>query len=178
MMYTKGFIFQKVSKSSQIGLYVFIILSIGATIVNNTWYLFTYILKQDMLYWPWSAYRAISHDPKRYTDPDTFNPKRFFDEDGNLNNDDVEYTFGFGKRRVYFWQLPSDLHYLPASISDILFLQTMSRALLGLWYSKSSMWLPLLILIFAIVRSGSSLPLHCKTSTFKEEGFTGQRDPS
>ncbi|KAF5322721.1 hypothetical protein D9619_000358 [Psilocybe cf. subviscida] len=41
---------------------------------------------------------AISRDKTRYKDPEAFNPDRFFDEDGNLNDDDSEYAFGFGRR--------------------------------------------------------------------------------
>lgn len=35
-----------------------------------------------------------------YKDPEAFNPERFFDKDGNLNDDDSGYTFGFGRRLV------------------------------------------------------------------------------
>lgn len=42
--------------------------------------------------------RAISRDESRYIDPEAFNPERFFDDDGNLNDDDSNYVFGFGRR--------------------------------------------------------------------------------
>ncbi|KAF5315354.1 hypothetical protein D9619_007133 [Psilocybe cf. subviscida] len=41
---------------------------------------------------------ALSRDEKRYTDPEAFNPERYFDKDGNLNDDDSNYLFGFGRR--------------------------------------------------------------------------------
>ncbi|KAF5314896.1 hypothetical protein D9619_007188 [Psilocybe cf. subviscida] len=41
---------------------------------------------------------AISRDESRYIDPEAFNPERFFDDDGNLNDDDSNYVFGFGRR--------------------------------------------------------------------------------
>ncbi|KAF5315270.1 hypothetical protein D9619_007192 [Psilocybe cf. subviscida] len=41
---------------------------------------------------------AISRDESRYQDPEAFNPDRFFDKDGNLNEDDSDYLFGFGRR--------------------------------------------------------------------------------
>ena len=62
-------------------------------------------LRRVMLWWLTRAHRAIAHDPKRYSNPDIFNPSRFLDESGKLNNDNVEYTFGFGRRWIGFCQL-------------------------------------------------------------------------
>jgi cytochrome P450 len=42
--------------------------------------------------------RAMSRDSEKYKDPEVFNPDRFFNENGDLNDDDVSYTFGFGRR--------------------------------------------------------------------------------
>ncbi|KAF5314926.1 hypothetical protein D9619_007168 [Psilocybe cf. subviscida] len=42
---------------------------------------------------------ALSRDPSVYKDPETFNPDRFFDEHGNLTDDDSDYVFGFGRRK-------------------------------------------------------------------------------
>ncbi|KAF5314830.1 hypothetical protein D9619_007202 [Psilocybe cf. subviscida] len=50
----------------------------GSMIMTNTW--------------------AISRDESRHVDPEAFNPDRFFDKDGNLNDDDSNYVFGFGRR--------------------------------------------------------------------------------
>jgi cytochrome P450 len=41
---------------------------------------------------------AISRDKDRYKDPEAFNPGRFIDESGQLNDDDSGYIFGFGRR--------------------------------------------------------------------------------
>ncbi|KAF8440478.1 cytochrome P450 [Boletus edulis BED1] len=38
------------------------------------------------------------HIPFRYPDPFTFNPNRFFDDNGNLNDDTVSFAYGFGRR--------------------------------------------------------------------------------
>jgi len=50
----------------------------GTTVVSNVW--------------------AIAHDPKKYLEPNTFNPSRFLDQNGELNDDNVDYVFGFGRR--------------------------------------------------------------------------------
>ena len=44
------------------------------------------------------VYRAMSRDPAKYKDADTFNPDRFLTETGELNDDEVTYAFGFGRR--------------------------------------------------------------------------------
>jgi hypothetical protein len=42
--------------------------------------------------------RAITRDKTRYHEPARFLPERFFNADGTLNGDTVEYIFGFGRR--------------------------------------------------------------------------------
>ena len=44
--------------------------------------------------------RAISQDEEVYSNPDTFDPQRFFNTDGSLNDDTIEYGFGYGRRYV------------------------------------------------------------------------------
>ena len=44
--------------------------------------------------------RAMTRDPEKYVNPEDFNPDRFLDENGKLNDDDVGFTFGFGRRYV------------------------------------------------------------------------------
>ncbi|KAF9522726.1 cytochrome P450 [Crepidotus variabilis] len=41
---------------------------------------------------------CMTRDPAKYDDPETFNPSRFFNPDGTLNDDDLNYGFGFGRR--------------------------------------------------------------------------------
>ncbi|KAF9522725.1 cytochrome P450 [Crepidotus variabilis] len=41
---------------------------------------------------------GMTRDTSRYDDPEAFNPSRFFDKNGSLNNDNVDYVFGFGRR--------------------------------------------------------------------------------
>ncbi|KAF8628644.1 hypothetical protein AX15_003776 [Amanita polypyramis BW_CC] len=41
---------------------------------------------------------AITRDESVYPDPESFKPERFFSSDGTLNDDTVEYAFGFGRR--------------------------------------------------------------------------------
>ncbi|KAF9525797.1 cytochrome P450 [Crepidotus variabilis] len=50
----------------------------GTTVIPNIW--------------------GITRNQSRYPDPESFNPSRFFQEDGSLNDDDVRYVFGFGRR--------------------------------------------------------------------------------
>ncbi|KAF8908850.1 cytochrome P450 [Gymnopilus junonius] len=50
----------------------------GATVLMNLW--------------------AMSHDPRKYKDPELFNPDRYIDSNGNLLPDDDMYAYGFGRR--------------------------------------------------------------------------------
>lgn len=40
----------------------------------------------------------MTHDEARYPNPFDFVPERFLDAEGDLNQDDVDYAFGFGRR--------------------------------------------------------------------------------
>uniref|UniRef100_A0A8D8Q798 Probable cytochrome P450 305a1 n=1 Tax=Cacopsylla melanoneura TaxID=428564 RepID=A0A8D8Q798_9HEMI len=42
---------------------------------------------------------SIHYNPDTWSDPDTFRPDRFLNEDGSFKNCDSLYQFGFGKRR-------------------------------------------------------------------------------
>ncbi|KAK7037757.1 cytochrome p450, partial [Paramarasmius palmivorus] len=41
---------------------------------------------------------AMTHDERVYVDPYKFNPERYFDSNGELNNDSTVLGFGFGRR--------------------------------------------------------------------------------
>jgi len=41
---------------------------------------------------------SMSRDPRRYPEPEAFRPERFLTKDGELNGDDVRFTFGWGRR--------------------------------------------------------------------------------
>ena len=47
----------------------------------------------------WRQYdRAMSHEEETYPNPEMFIPGRFLRGDGTLNEDNVSYIFGFGRR--------------------------------------------------------------------------------
>ncbi|KAA1476669.1 cytochrome P450 [Dentipellis sp. KUC8613] len=41
---------------------------------------------------------AMTRDTTEYPDPESYRPERFLRPDGTLNNDDMRYVFGFGRR--------------------------------------------------------------------------------
>ncbi len=43
----------------------------------------------------------MNHDEDVYPEPFAFKPERFFDENGNLNQNDRILSYGFGRRQVY-----------------------------------------------------------------------------
>ena len=47
-------------------------------------------------------FRAMTRDEEVYRDADSFLPDRFIKADGTLNDDTVDYAFGFGRRYVAF----------------------------------------------------------------------------
>ncbi|KAJ7578133.1 cytochrome P450 [Mycena floridula] len=55
-----------------------------------------YYIPKGSLIWPnvW----AITRDETAYPDPESFIPERFIKSDGSLNDDDMGYVFGFGRR--------------------------------------------------------------------------------
>lgn len=70
------------------------LMSPGTAVTSNIWYVGVPPGIDNRLY----LHRAITRDSNKYPDPDTFNPNRFFDDNGELNDDDVGYVFGFGRR--------------------------------------------------------------------------------
>ena len=44
----------------------------------------------------------MTRDEEVYEDPDSFRPERFLKADGTLNDDTMDYAFGFGRRYVAF----------------------------------------------------------------------------
>ena len=44
----------------------------------------------------------MTRDEDIYQDADSFKPERFLKADGTLNDDTMDYAFGFGRRHVTF----------------------------------------------------------------------------
>ena len=44
----------------------------------------------------------MTRDEEVYQDADSFRPERFLKADGTLNDDTMDYAFGFGRRYVAF----------------------------------------------------------------------------
>jgi cytochrome P450 len=49
----------------------------------------------------------MTRDEDVYQDAESFLPERFLKADGTLNDDTVDYAFGFGRRYVAFTLLDS-----------------------------------------------------------------------
>ena len=52
--------------------------------------------------WTNDVLRAMTRDEEVYPDAESFRPERFLKADGTLNDDTMEYAFGFGRRYVVF----------------------------------------------------------------------------
>ena len=49
----------------------------------------------------------MTKDPDLYPAPDTFDPERFLDDEGNLKDSDADSApFGFGRRSAYLPRSP------------------------------------------------------------------------
>ncbi len=63
--------------------------------------------------------RAITHDEEAYPNPDVFQPERFFNADGTLNDDTVVYAFGFGRRYVEFTYDRRNANMICSTVQDL-----------------------------------------------------------
>ncbi|KAA1476662.1 cytochrome P450 [Dentipellis sp. KUC8613] len=70
-------------------------LSVARAALEDDIYNGYFIPKGTELFLP---YRAMSRDPDEYPEPESFKPERFIKSDGTLNDDNMRYIFGFGRR--------------------------------------------------------------------------------
>lgn len=81
--------------------------------------------------------RTMSRDPKKYHNPEVFNPSRFLLEDGRLNDDEVQYVFGFGRR----YAITPLLLHLPSY-------KYVHRICLGRYFAADTIWLSIVRMLF------------------------------
>jgi cytochrome P450 len=63
---------------------------LGSTVISNIWYFGIEMTKFSLM-----TYRAMTRDTSVYgADSDEFNPERYLNPDGNLNDDDTVLAFG------------------------------------------------------------------------------------
>jgi len=53
----------------------------------------------------------MTHDEDEYDEPFEFKPERFFNESGNLNDDDRILAYGFGRRYVALTEMDA-IHFI------------------------------------------------------------------
>ena len=62
-------------------------------------------------------FRAMTRDEIVYQDADSFRPERFLKADGALNDDTMDYAFGFGRRYAVLRMDSYKLLYLRAEFA-------------------------------------------------------------
>ena len=101
--------------------------------------------------------RAILHDTERYPDPESFKPERFLNQDGTLNDDEVQPAFGFGRRYVL-----SDI--VATIVYDTVF--TPFSVCVGQSLATATVWIMIActLAVYNIERakdeSGAEIPVH------------------
>jgi hypothetical protein len=53
----------------------------------------------------------MTHDESVYPEPFAFKPERFFDKNGELNNDGRVFAYGFGRRYILLFLVQTRSYY-------------------------------------------------------------------
>jgi hypothetical protein len=69
---------------------------IGTVVLANIWHALLLVSFVSTVLTETS--RAMTHNESQYSEPFEFKPERFFDKNGELNDDDKILAFGFGRR--------------------------------------------------------------------------------
>lgn len=80
----------------------------------------------------------MTRDPDLYPSPDTFDPERFLDDEGNLKNSGTDsIPFGFGRRSAH---LPCS----PKTFSTLI----VYRICPGLYFAENSIWIAIATILY------------------------------
>ena len=89
--------------------------------------------------------RAVGRDPEYFPDPESFNPQRWLNADGELKDDMKSFPFGFGRRCVMRTAVAlarlSDASFVEYALANIWRLRLCSST--RLWFTGHSISFPI-----------------------------------
>ena len=70
--------------------------------MGNVWFAFFSLHALERILDPLFLSRSVGRDPAYFPDPEQFNPQRWLNEEGKINEDLKSFPFGFGRRCFVF----------------------------------------------------------------------------